>query len=259
MDQCHVKGIENQADMSVWLNGPTELQTDEEKWPKPSCQMSEVESEQANSPVATESKLDPIHQYRSRILGTLPGPVPTTYFKKMMLPLYSSNNQSNIHWRRRVSGHRIMSRCSDEIHCETWLPNDHNQRQGEKTPEQQTSWNYSWTSGIKLSLKVTYLRKKSFGNSIHLKPHIWWNLGRTGSKLQEGLDCNLGQPNAFRQGTEHNKVSCRANTQRKTPDSNKWRPWTLDGTQTKSYFKYIVHILFGQNVLVRNLIFLCTE
>ena len=27
---------------------------------------------------------------------------------------------------------------------------------------------------------------------------LWWNLGKTGSKLQEGHDCNLGQPKPYR-------------------------------------------------------------
>ena len=71
MDQWrHAKGVENTADIgtrgmsiegfkeSVWLNGPARLQADGEKWPKPWCQVNEVEAEQATSTVATENKLD---------------------------------------------------------------------------------------------------------------------------------------------------------------------------------------------------------
>ena len=42
-----------------------------------------------------------------------------------------------------------------------------------------------------------------------------------GSKLQEGHDCNLGQQKPHRQGAQHINVSCRADSQRKTPDSSK--------------------------------------
>ena len=50
---------------------------------------------------------------------------------------------------------------------------------------------------------------------------LWWNLGKTGSNLQEGNDCNLGQPKPQRRVTQHQNVSCGTNTQRKTPDSSK--------------------------------------
>ena len=49
---------------SVWLNGPAWLQADEEKWPKPWCQVNEVEAEQATSTVATENKLDQLFDWR---------------------------------------------------------------------------------------------------------------------------------------------------------------------------------------------------
>ena len=77
MDQCrHVKGVENPADIgtrgmsieglkeSVWLNGPAWLQADEEKWPKPWCQVNELEPDQVTSTVATETKLDQILDWR---------------------------------------------------------------------------------------------------------------------------------------------------------------------------------------------------
>ncbi|XP_075265624.1 uncharacterized protein LOC142357685 [Convolutriloba macropyga] len=70
MDQWRqVKGIENPADIgnrgmsieglneSVWLNGPGWLHTDEEKLPKPWCQLNKVEAEQATGTVAAETKL----------------------------------------------------------------------------------------------------------------------------------------------------------------------------------------------------------
>ena len=72
----HVRGIENPADigtrgMSIeglkefgWLNGPAWLQTDEEKWPKPWCQMNEAEAEQVTSTVATETDLDGVIEWR---------------------------------------------------------------------------------------------------------------------------------------------------------------------------------------------------
>ena len=72
----HVKCVENPADIgtrgmfievlkeSVWLNGPAWLQADEEKWPKPWCQVNEVEAKQATSTVATEKKLDQLFDWR---------------------------------------------------------------------------------------------------------------------------------------------------------------------------------------------------
>ena len=45
---------------------------------------------------------------------------------------------------------------------------------------------------------------------------LWWSLGKTGSKLQESHDCNLGQQKPHRRGAQHNNVSCGTNTQRKT-------------------------------------------
>ena len=77
MDQWrHVQRVENPADIgtrgmsvdglleSVWLNGPSWLQADEEKWPKPWCHLNEVEAEQATSTVATENKLDQLYDWR---------------------------------------------------------------------------------------------------------------------------------------------------------------------------------------------------
>ena len=72
----HVKGIENPADIgtrgmsikglkeSGWLNGPAWLQTDDEKWPKPWCQVNEAEAEQVTSSAATETELDQIFHLR---------------------------------------------------------------------------------------------------------------------------------------------------------------------------------------------------
>ena len=54
---------------------------------------------------------------------------------------------------------------------------------------------------------------------------FWWYLGKTGSNLHESHDCNVGQPKTYLRGTEHNNVSFRENTQRKTPDSSKCRPF----------------------------------
>ena len=77
MDQWrHVKGVENPADIgtrgmsieslkeSVRLKGPAWLPADEEKWPKPWCQVKEVEAEQATSTVATKNKLDQLFDWR---------------------------------------------------------------------------------------------------------------------------------------------------------------------------------------------------
>ena len=66
-------------------------------------------------------------------------------------------------------------------------------------------------------------------------PHFWWNLGKTGSRMQEGHDCIFGQPKPHRRGAELNNVSCREDSQRKTPNSSKLRPWWFDGTHTKSF------------------------
>ena len=51
-----------------------------------------------------------------------------------------------------------------------------------------------------------------FGNSILRSSSLWWNLGKTGSKLQECHDCSIGQPKPHRRGTQHDDVSCRALT-----------------------------------------------
>ena len=77
MDQKrHVKGIENPADIgtrgmsieglkeSGWLKRPAWLQTNEEKWPKPWCQVNEAEAEQVTSSVATETELDQLFDWR---------------------------------------------------------------------------------------------------------------------------------------------------------------------------------------------------
>ena len=70
-----VKGIKNPADIctrgmsigglkkSGWLNGPAWLQTDEEKWAKPWCQVCEIEAEQATSTVATETDLEKLFDW----------------------------------------------------------------------------------------------------------------------------------------------------------------------------------------------------
>ena len=77
MDQWrHVKGVENPTDIgtrgmcieglkeSVWLKGPAWLQADEEKWPKPWCQVNELEPEQVTSTVAKETKLEQLFDWR---------------------------------------------------------------------------------------------------------------------------------------------------------------------------------------------------
>ena len=77
MDQWrHFKGIKNLADIgrrgmsieglqdSGWLNGSAWLQTDEEKWPKPLCQVNEAEAEQVTITLATETKLDQLFDWR---------------------------------------------------------------------------------------------------------------------------------------------------------------------------------------------------
>ena len=77
VDQCrHVKGFENPADIgtrgmsseglkeSVWLNGPAGLQRSDNNWPKPWCQVNELEPEQVTSIVATETKLDQLFDWR---------------------------------------------------------------------------------------------------------------------------------------------------------------------------------------------------
>ena len=46
------------------MNGPAWLLTDEEKWLNPWCQVNEVEAEQANSNVATETKVDQLFDWR---------------------------------------------------------------------------------------------------------------------------------------------------------------------------------------------------
>ena len=79
MDQWrHAKGVENHADIrsrgisieglmeSLWLNGPQWLHTDEEKWPKPWCQVKEAEAEQVISTVATQIEIDKLFDWRQK-------------------------------------------------------------------------------------------------------------------------------------------------------------------------------------------------
>ena len=40
-----------------------------------------------------------------------------------MLPLHLPDNESSTHRSYTVIGHRVMSSCSEKIHCKTWLPN----------------------------------------------------------------------------------------------------------------------------------------
>ena len=66
----HVKGVGNPANIgtrgmsiedlkqSRWINRPAWLQTEEENWPKPWCQVNEAEAEQTTSTVTTETELD---------------------------------------------------------------------------------------------------------------------------------------------------------------------------------------------------------
>ena len=80
MDQWRqVKDVKNPADIgtrvmsieglkeSVWLNGPAWLQADEENWPKPWCQLNEVEAEQVTSTAATETILEQLLDWRRYI------------------------------------------------------------------------------------------------------------------------------------------------------------------------------------------------
>ena len=72
----HVKGVENPTDIgfrrmsieslneSICLNGPAWLQTDEEMWPKPWCQVNEAEAEQVPSTVATETEMDNLFNWK---------------------------------------------------------------------------------------------------------------------------------------------------------------------------------------------------
>ena len=77
MDQWrYFKGVENSADIgtrgivvgslkeSVWINRPAWLQADEENWPKPWCQVNELEPEKFTSTVATETKQDQLFDWR---------------------------------------------------------------------------------------------------------------------------------------------------------------------------------------------------
>ena len=73
-----------------------------------------------------------IHPYRSWLLRTHRSEVPTTYLEEIVLPLYLRDNESRTHRSHTVIGHRVMSSCCDKIHCKTWLPKYHHQRQRNK-------------------------------------------------------------------------------------------------------------------------------
>ena len=65
--------------------------------------------------------------YRSRLLPTLRSQVPTKYHEEMVLPRHWPDNESSAHRSCTVIGHRVMSSCSDKIHCKSWLPQHHHQ------------------------------------------------------------------------------------------------------------------------------------
>ena len=187
------------------------------------------------APRATWWACYPIHPYRGWLLRTLWKEIPTTYLEEMVLPLHLSNNKSSTHRSWTVIGHQVMSSCSDKIHRTTWLPKYHHQRQRNKL-----RWSSQGTESI-LGRVGQNQDSKSLSTEkdrLEIQPTwsatLYWNLGKIGSKLLKGHDCNLGQPNPHRRGTQHNNVSCRANSQRKTPDSSKWRPRGSDSPCTQS-------------------------
>ena len=59
--------------------------------------------------------------------GPFKSEVPTTYLEEMVLSLHLPDNQSSTHRSHTIIGHRVMSSCSDKIHCKTWLPEHHHQ------------------------------------------------------------------------------------------------------------------------------------
>ena len=101
--------------------------------------------------------------------------------------------------------------------------------------EQPGNSKHSKTSGTKIRLRVIWQRKIFFGISILPELLTLVESRKDWSKLQEIHDCNLGQRKPRRRGAQHNYVSCRANSQRKTPDSSKWRPWRFDSAHIKSF------------------------
>ena len=129
-----------------------------------------------------------------------------------------------------------MSSCSDKIHCETWLLDHRHQWQwNELRWSSQWAENFHERMGQSKDSEWLSTEKDCLETQSSWSATFWRNLGKTGSKLQESDDCNLGQLSLHRRGTEHINVSYRANSQRKTPDSSKWRPWRLDGTHNKSF------------------------
>ena len=146
------------------------------------CKMSEQER-QPNSPTGGRPTprtiwwtCVPIHPYRSRLLRILWNYVPTRYLEETVLSLHLPNNHSSTHQIITVIGHRVTSSCSDNIHCKTWLPKHHQQWQ-----RNEFSWSNQRVESIHEQVgnsRVTWLRKRSFGNSFHLELQTLIESGR---------------------------------------------------------------------------------
>ena len=95
--------------------------------------------------------------------------------------LFTSNNESSSHRSRTVIGHRVTSSCSDKIHCKTWLPKNHHQRQQK-----------NFVGAAKeLKALINEWDKAKIESALAQStwsPTLWWNLGKTGSKLQHDHD-----------------------------------------------------------------------
>ena len=177
----------------------------------------------------------PIHSYRCRLFRALWSEVYSTYLEKVVLPLYLPDNENSTHRSRTVIGHRVLSNCCDKFHCRTWVPKYHHQRQRNKFCwSSQRAENIHEREGISQDWKWLSTEKDCLEIQSSRSSSLWWKLGKTGSKLPEGQDCNLGQSKLHWWGTQHLNVSYGTNTQRKTPDSSKWRRWRFDSTHAKS-------------------------
>ena len=72
---------------------------------------------------------------------------------------------------------------------------------------------------------------------------LWWNLGKPDSKLRESHDCSLDNRSLTDEVLKTKMCFfCGTDSQRKTPDSSKWRSWRPNSTYSTS----TNHFLLGR-------------
>ena len=137
----------------------------------------------------------------------------------MVLPLNLPDNQSSTHRSCTVIGHRLMSSCSEKIHCRRDYPNtiiSDNKTNFVGAANELKAFMNEWD---KAKIESNLAQKKIVWKfNTPGAPHFGGIWERLVQSCKKSHDCNLGQPKPHRRGTQQNNVSCRENSQRKTPD-----------------------------------------